>query len=210
MLKLYWLCATKCKHDEEYVQKSLNELNAFLEMPPTEIRIEIQPLCSDTAKTINEILEKETFNKKTYPPNVLSKNEKVFIPLRELYEKINSLSDCMPLVIYCEPSSNIANAIKKTDEIPEWGSTYLNYISAVYEKGNKYILWHEVLHLFGVNSECYNTQNPDENGPSTCELGQCLMQYAPQEENVAPWPFLCKKTIEQLKEYNRKYGSGIN
>ena len=208
MLKLYWLCATKRKHDEGYIQKSLNELNAFLERPPTEIRIEIQPLCADTAKKINVILEKETFNKKIYLLDPLN-NKNGFFPLRELYDKINSLGDCMPLVIYCEPSSNIANAIRKTYKIAEWGLTFKDRISAVYEKGNKYILWHEVLHLFGVESECYNTQNPDENGPSTCELGQCLMQYAPQEENVAPWPFLCKKTIEQLTEYNRKYGSGI-
>jgi len=213
MLKLYWLCATKCKQDEEYIPKSLHELTTFLERPPTEIRIEIQPLCTDTAKNINSILEKETFNKKTYHPNILSKNENIFIPLRELYEKINALSNCMPLVIYCESSSNIAKAIKRANQISEWGETFFDkgkgVISAVYEKENKYILWHEVLHLFGVEGECYNTQNPDENGPSTCELGQCLMQYAPQERNVAPWPFLCKNRIEELREYNRKYGSGI-
>jgi hypothetical protein len=204
MLKLYWLCATKRKHDEEYIQKSLHELNVFLEMPPIEIRMEIHPLHTDTAKIINVILEKEAFNKKTYP-NLLFKNKNEFCPLRELYEKINSLSDCMPLVIYCEPSSNIANAIRKTYKIAEWGLTFKDRISAVYKKENKYILWHEVLHLFGVD-DCYDSNNP--NGPLRCELGQCLMQYAPQEGNVAPWPFLCKNNIKRLREYIKNMDRG--
>jgi len=100
------------------------------------------------------------------------------------------------LVIYCEPSSNIAKAIKKTNKIAEWGLCFQHRISAVYEKNNKYIIWHEVLHLFGV-SDCYDIGNP--NGPLTCELEKCLMQYAPQEGNVAPWPFLCKSNIKWLK-----------
>jgi hypothetical protein len=97
-------------------------------------------------------------------------------------------------VIYCEPFSNIAKAIKKADEIAEWGQTYLNYISAVYKKENKYILWHEVLHLFGV-ADCYNPNSPN------CDLSSCLMQYAPEEGNVAPWPFLCEDNIKRLKKY---------
>jgi hypothetical protein len=198
MLKLYWFCATKRKQDEKYVQNSLHELNAFLEMSPTKIRIEVQPLCTDIAKKVNQILEKESFNKKTYPLNILFNNKKEFCPLRELYDKINSLSGCMPLVIYCEPTSNIANAIRKTHKIAEWGLTFRDHISAVYEKGNKYILWHEVLHLFGVD-DCYDLNNPD--GPLKCELNQCIMQYAPQEGNVTPWPFLCKNNIKRLREY---------
>jgi len=197
-MKLHWLCATKNKHDEEYIQKSLCELNVFLKRPPTKIEINIKPLSVGTAKKVNLILEKGVFNKKKYPVHEGQSMKCKYInsPLIELYENINSLSDCMPLVIYCDPSSNIAKAIKKTNKIAEWGLSTLKQISAVYEKGNKYIIWHEVLHLFGVH-DCYDIENP--NGPLKCELAKCLMQYAPQEGNVAPWPFLCKGNIKRLK-----------
>ena len=42
---------------------------------------------------------------------------------------------------------------------------------------NKYLLWHEAMHLLYAH-DCY-----DENGWSTCLEPRCLMQYIPCESN---------------------------
>ena len=55
-----------------------------------------------------------------------------------------------------------------------WGAEVTGLLATVYrENPDKYIIWHEVLHIFGAE-DCY-----DVSGQNTCELSTCIMQYAP-------------------------------
>lgn len=186
MLKLYWHCATKHKCDEEFVQRSLQELTTYLEKPPTEIRMSYEKLDLEKAITIVRILETE----------LLNNNKTVENSFEDAQKKILK-SGTLPVLIYCDPYSPIAKSIKQKQPRAEWG-LYHEQISTVYRKGNKYILWHEALHLFDVD-DCYDINN--RNGPLKCELENCLMRYAPQQGKVARWPFLCKENIKLLKNY---------
>jgi hypothetical protein len=112
------------------------------------------------------------------------------------------------ILVCCKDDSKLAKMAKTYVPIAKWGLMNNEVILAVYKLNNKYILWHEVLHLFGVD-DCYDYKDP-YNG-TTCGLDNCLMQYAPSVKTVRKWPFLCEKNIKilqgRLKKITNTQGS---
>jgi hypothetical protein len=185
MLKFFWHCLDKSEEDEKFILNSLNELSDLLKKPPVKIELKAMSLPAKIVQIVESELQK--------PPQQTKE------PFRTYWVTINkklSLPEWSPLMVYCKPNSELAMAARKQCPTAVWGCTVDGILSAVYKLGNKYILWHEILHLFGVD-DCYLPNNP-HTGP-TCELPNCIMQYAPSGETVGEWPFLCQENIKRIK-----------
>jgi len=176
------------KADQRFVEESLCELSELLKSPPVEIELKAVLL---PAKVV-QIVESELQN----PPQQTEE------PFRAYWLTINrklSPPEWSPLMVYCKPDSELAMAARKQCPKAIWGYMVDYILSAVYRPGNKYILWHEILHLFDVD-DCYLPNDPYA-GP-TCELPNCIMQYEPLKETVGEWPFLCQENIKRIQAWN--------
>jgi len=187
MFELYWHCAGQNKTDEAFVEKSLSELHQLLSEPPVGRGLIAKRLGKEGQDIVEQWLSdpdvKAVFPHLLSEGSFLSKN----MPQDEGWS---------PLLVFCQPDSLLAKRLKRVRYGAAWGYCEVPTISAVYEPSNKHILWHETLHLFDVD-DCYDYNDP--NNGTTCELPDCLMQYAPSSQTVGKWPFLCKKAVEKLR-----------
>jgi len=196
MLKLFWYCLDMSEEDQNFVVESLDELKQLLKRPSVEVELKVFPLAQDVVPGVRAELSKP-----------LQKTKDPFSAYYFAIRRKNVPRDkCTPLMVYCKPSAGIVKAAKKQAKerngvSPRWGYMADDVLSAVYERCNKYILWHEILHLFQVD-DCYPLDDPYA-GP-TCELPNCIMQYEPLKETVGEWPFLCEKNIKRIQACSEK------
>lgn len=98
------------------------------------------------------------------------------------------------LYVYCPSDAPIAKAARKRLPRAAWGISISGVLSLSYGGHNKHILWHEALHLLGAQDH-YTLGREGV----TCELPQCLMQYAPDARTVGAGPMLCRQTLGMLR-----------
>jgi len=175
---------------QRFVVESLNELKQLLKNPLVEVELNPVPLSTKAVQIVESELQKAP-----------QQTEEPFQAYRRAISQNLSRPEWSPLVVYCKPDSELATAARKQMPAAYWGCTVGSTLSAVYRLGNKYILWHEILHLFNAN-DCYPPDDPNR-GP-TCELPNCIMQYAPTKKTVGEWPFLCQKNIKRIKDRSEK------
>lgn len=94
------------------------------------------------------------------------------------------------VTVYCpDPSSPAASAARERLPHAAWGISLSGALSLTYTPANTAALWHETLHLLGAQ---------DHYDPATfatnCDLGSCVMQYAPDARTIGESPFLCPAT----------------
>jgi hypothetical protein len=199
MLKLFWYCLSIGKEEQigekeqNFVSDNLDKLSSLLKTSLVGITLEAKPLPPRLVEVVNGEYE-------SWRDHGLSCHNFCL----NIRNKLNSLNlKDMPLLVYCKNNSNLAKAAVKENSLAQWGLTRGEYlVSAVYEPDNKYVLWHETLHLFDA-CDCYCYYNP--NAGSNCELNNCIMQYEPTKENVGEWPFLCQKNIERIQAWSKKH-----
>ena len=180
--RIYWRCLEARESDEEFVERSLKQLEENLRNKPTEFVIECAKLEDKEAeKVIRDLTD----------------------PSVEFVDKVSDLSlyfleqsdaTRLPgLVVCCQRGSLIAQQARSTNPLAQWGGK-LGRLALVWQPDNRHLIWHETLHLLGAE-DCYD----DETTEGTCEKEpQCIMQYAPTEESVALWPeCLCVGTVSQ-------------
>ena len=96
-------------------------------------------------------------------------------------------------IFLCDLHHRIAKLAIQANRHALWGAAY-DGIAFVYGEMGRYVVWHETLHLFGAD-DCYELPNE---GP-TCNLTNCIMQYAPTTTRVGNWPFLCEENISRVR-----------
>lgn len=194
MLQLFWHCLDVEEEEKakKFIIESFTELVNSLKTPLANVELEAKPLSSNLAEVVENIYK--NWSGRDLP--FCSFCKQAHLKLKEL------TSQSIPLLIYCGDNSELSEAAKKENTSAKWGLMNECYsVSTVYKPGNKYILWHEALHLFDVD-DCH--KGPLEPGP-TCGHYGCLMQYIPTKDSVCSWPFLCKKNIEQLRNSSKKH-----
>lgn len=176
---------------KKFVLDSLEEFRQLLIKPPLEVELKSEPLSAKAGQVVGQVLYE--------PPQGA---EDTLSACYNTILKEVSCDEFTPLVVYCRPDAKIAKAIKRERPSACWGVTMDHLISVVYnpEPENKYILWHEVLHLFDAN-DCYSSQAP--NSGTNCGLTNCVMQYAPTEQTVGKWLFICQPNIELIQEWSK-------
>jgi len=179
----------------KFVSESMLELSSLLKKPPTGIILDTKPLSAELVNVVES-----TYN------SWCEHNWQFCFFCKNIYLKLKSIESIpIHLLIYCSDDSKLANAARKENKLAKWGLVNDKYhVAAVYKSNDKYILWHEILHLFAVD-DCYLPDNPYI-GP-TCELPNCIMQYVPSKENVREWPFLCQENIKRIQAHNGKQTS---
>jgi len=173
--------------------KKSEEIGQKLITNPNKIELQIKNLPFFLVKVLENV-----YNTWRYQNRVYS------FFCKEARNKLDTIEPDSPaLLVYCKAGSKLCIAAKEECERAVWGLTNDYYrISAVYEPNNKYILWHEALHLFGAE-DCYELDNP--NAGTTCKLEQCIMQYEPREGSVNEWPFICEKNTRKIKAYFKEH-----
>ncbi len=185
MLRLFWHSLDLDEQERSLVAAAIAELRDLLAKPPVEVDLVAQPLCESAAQELEEEFRR--------PPAGTCN------PFRKCWDAFaegRKVSEFAPLVVCCRRDSSLAQAARAERPMARWGYSTPPVISAVYKPGNKYILWHEALHLWGAD-DCYLLANPNA-GPQ-CSLPRCIMQYAPTKETVRPWPFLCQENVELIR-----------
>jgi len=178
--------------DERFVAGALEELSQLLRTQPTELAITPKRLKdeSELMKEIGAVLDK------------VGNESDAFLGCSLNIEKILPIT--ANLLVYCVSNDPIAKAaIRESHQRARWGYTgdYVNYVrgalfAAVYKPDNKFIIWHEALHLLGAD-DCYDENNLYQKKPD-CDFPDGIMQYAPTPKNVRGWPFLCNKNVKLI------------
>jgi hypothetical protein len=190
MLRLFWRCLELDKPTQSFVGEALDELRVLLANPPVELRLQAHPLPDDLGTVLDRYLSS--------PP--LEAKE----PFRTCWMRFaegRETGQWAPLLVCCRTDSKLAKAARAQSPNAVWG-LFNELISAVYNLHNKYILWHEVFHLWGAD-DCYSKDNPNT-GPH-CGLPGCIMQYAPTPQTVCTWPFLCPKNVDRVRRWSENH-----
>lgn len=203
MITIYWHCLGMTEADETFVNSALKELAQHLKEDPIKLPISVKRLASepDLVREVNEVLNQ---------PNDQSCGFSYYVA------KILGIFSChvgvgqpfthMRLLVYCHKDSQVAKAAKSEaarmkKPPPCWGAANMPF-AAVYSHNNKVAIWHEGLHLLGLD-DCFEEDNPRKK-KRHCKLDGCIMEYAPPESTCESWPFLCDKNVKKLKELAKK------
>lgn len=188
---LYWHCLDMLRNDEGFVALALEELCDFLRTEPTKLCITPKRLKDERelVKKVDIILYKVRNQ-----PNEFE---------RGTLDIVNVLPKTTHLLFYCTPDSEIAKAARSFSNNAIWGICQpycltCNSFAVVYKLGNKFIIWHEALHLLGAD-DCYDENNLYQKNPD-CDFPDGIMQYAPTQKNVRDWPFLCNKNVNMIRK----------
>jgi len=194
MITIYWYCY-EAPHDEEFVKDSLNEMAEHLKKEPIKLKVTIKSLRDEPE------LEKEAIAQlnKFHDPLYKHADYSSYITFILLRRSLTTNTRRSSLFVYCNPESYIAVSLIKQAHSPSWGVT-VNPVAFVYKLENKYkhgkwIIWHESLHLLGVD-ECYDVNTLTRNTDCDCET--CIMQYEPSEKWQGEFS-LCNQNIHQLQ-----------
>ncbi len=184
MRTAYWHCLDLDASRWDQVGRWLEELTEMLASPPAMAEVAFCRLAASAAEIAEAVLQSPVTASEPFRATVML-----------LRQKVAPLGRCMPMMVCCRPDSIPARTARCESLLAQWGYCCLG-LSVLYKLDNKWILWHEALHLFGVN-DCYDNDNPQ--GPTICELPHCLMQYAPSDATIGAEPFLCSRTIKALR-----------
>ena len=176
-IHLYYLASRIA--NRSYLIHALQEFSVLLLRQPVGLNVEFEDLRGEKAKKVEEILRKR-------------------LPSPDYVAEISiewPFEPPWPLLVCCRRDAIPAKAIRASNPMAQWGGTCAKRLAVVWQQ-DKYVIWHEILHLLGA-TDCY-TQ--DDAGP-TCELGNCIMQYQPCKHNVDQWPFICKANVRQIQNH---------
>jgi len=202
MITIYWHCLGMKEADETFVAGALQELAQHLKEDPIKLDITLRRLGDELvlATKVNEKLNR--LNDQTYTFSSCA------VDIDYLFLKSDLITEtCIAkLLVYCSSDNQIALAAKSeaarmNKPPPLWGAAN-SPLAAAYKVGSKVAIWHEALHLLGLD-DCYEEDNPRKKKPH-CKLNGCIMEYAPPESTCENWPFLCERNVKKLKELAKK------
>ena len=174
MHKIYWYCLDKER--EEFLQKSLKELEDILAKHQTGIKVGFGRLPQGSLDEVCKVLNHSRW------PHFCAAEICDILPLKPPQPS--------PILVLCPFDSSIARCFR--GDLRIWGGT-CRPVAVVWEPDNKYLIWHEILHLLGAEDCC------DERGwGPTCGKSNCIMQYSPVKRLIGSWPFLCDKNITRI------------
>lgn len=183
MKKTYYCCLNLEERYDNFLRQSMDQLSHYLSCPPVEVNYSFHELSIDSK---NEVL------------NTLEQQDDIYgffsLTLFSIRKRLGQVSR---LFILCSPDDKIATLAKKECPNALWGVSNTQ-VSATYDLDNKFIIWHEALHLLGAD-DCYDLSKGDR-GPN-CECKKCIMQYEPTKYTVGEWPFLCDRNIDRIRKW---------
>lgn len=198
MRETYYWCLGLDECYEKFMRESMSELRELMSRPPLTIQHSFSELPQEERESLESIINKQNHI------------QPCLLLMAEHLRSIAQSSARPNLSILCSPESKIAQLARKQSPEALWGFSNADpehpegkcgWCSATYELGNKFILWHETLHVLGAD-DCHDC---DRNPGPTCGCKNCIMRYVPTPESVGEWPFLCKENLDRIQ---RRTGTG--
>jgi len=183
MRKTFYYCCD-LEEQEEMLRQCMKELSGHISLPPIEISYQFTELPRELEKDVREIFYQSD--------DVVCCEGKLCQLFLERHGDLSSL------LVICPKTSRLAKAYLK--KYP-WGIANIS-LAIVYGLYDKYVIWHEMLHLLGAK-DCYDLSKSDR-GPN-CECPNCIMQYEATRANVRNWPFLCDANIQRMQKRIREW-----
>ena len=97
------------------------------------------------------------------------------------------------LLILMPESHPFVSLAREDNPRAHWGVAVPGRFSVAWVN-NKYLWWHETLHLFNAK-DCYN-----KFGINKCREPRCVMQASPTEEACEGRLYLCSKNVHRLSQ----------
>ncbi len=97
------------------------------------------------------------------------------------------------LLVHCPAQHPFVRVAQAENPLARWGIGVPRRFAVVWVE-NKYLWWHEALHLFNAK-DCYN-----QFGIHKCPEPRCIMQAAPTAESCDRRLYLCSKNVRRLQE----------
>jgi len=177
----YYLTLGIDSNYDKWIEDCLNQFSSYIAEPPINIDYYFSPIPEELKIEVSELTHQNSLE--TCSAIIMDK----------MIDRLN----CIPnLIILCSPTHHLAKLSKTALETALWGICCEEWLSIIYHLDNEYLVWHEVLHLFGAD-DCYDL-TINHRGP-TCKLPNCIMQYEATKDNVGEYPFLCQSNIEKIK-----------
>ncbi|MHC4558358.1 MAG: hypothetical protein ACYTFW_12890 [Planctomycetota bacterium] len=198
MITIFWHCivSTVLNEGEKFVAGTLDQLAQYLKMEPVKLSINIKRLEDDPELAKKVVKELDLFNDKSYS---FSKCDCAIVSAF-YFSGLISIDHTAKLLVYCSPRSHIAVAAQREKPHAAWGVTCESF-AAVYNFSNKIAIFHEVLHLLGVD-DCYVEDEPYPK-KTDCNFKHCIMDYNPPKKWCENWPFLCNKNVRVLQNLTK-------
>lgn len=171
-------CTSRCDVPASRLEEYVSELSALLKQPPFGIELHHQKIGDDV---LAQILRVE-------PCGSLFGD----IPIVLEQNGVPGLS-----LFVLESDDRFAEAAKDAHSDAVWGCC-CGKVALVYRNPEKAVIWHETLHLLGAE-DCYDCSDPEANPGPTCDLVNCIMQYAPSDDHLLERPFLCRQNILRVR-----------
>jgi len=188
----YYCCMGLDEHHEQFLRASMDELSELMPRPPLQVSCKFSELPRELRQELEDIVQ----NQNDIYPCFMEMESHLQSALR---------CDVRPnLSVLCSPEHLIAGLARQKSTGARWGfsnadvdhpDTKRGWCAATYKLNNKYILWHETLHVLGAD-DCHEG---DKNSGPTCRCGNCIMQYVPTPQTVGAWPFLCQENMDRIK-----------
>ena len=175
------------EEDTAQFHTAVADLSGLLRAPPVGLDMQVEKLPSDCV----EDLEATVRDAKQFD---------------DVYDSVAGLlrdrfGDVRKVLVACRPDHEFARGIKQKRPAAAWGVAFVGGpFGVIYNLSNKYLVWHEALHLLGAD-DCYDQSNQ---GP-TCEHTSCIMQYVPTAQTVGEWPFLCTENVGNIRSLNQQF-----
>jgi hypothetical protein len=97
------------------------------------------------------------------------------------------------LFVLCDPDHPVVAAARRDNPRAHWGVSLACQVAVAWVD-NKYLWWHEALHLFNAK-DCYNRF-----GIHKCRERHCVMQSSPGETACGGRLYLCSKNVARLRQ----------
>ena len=99
---------------------------------------------------------------------------------------------------FCKGVEDFVCAAQRKNEMAVWGATWANEVALSWIPDNKFLIWHEFMHLLFAK-DCYD----DGDGCQPCSEQYCLMQYAPTAQSCHDGFFLCPQADLRIRHMNK-------
>ena len=91
--------------------------------------------------------------------------------------------------VFCPRDCRFARNTREVNPQAQWGAAICGDYALVWMPDNKYLIWHEAMHLLNAE-DCYDTS-----GQTVCGESRCIMQYVPCKENCDGELHLCSLNV---------------
>jgi hypothetical protein len=97
------------------------------------------------------------------------------------------------LFVLCDERHPFVAAAREENPRAHWGIAFPRRYAVAWV-GNKYLWWHEALHLFNAK-DCYN-----KFGINKCREPYCVMQASPTQHSCGGRLYLCSKNVRRIAD----------